>query len=89
MKQKNYLFGYNDQQYVWRWDSVAFNSFISKFNQKVGSGVQLGVTIGQSSQTHIKRGKGMAKSIQSPDVNPVENLWTVLKKQVHARELTN
>lgn len=49
MKQKIYLFGHNDQQYVWRQDSVAFNSFISKFIQNVGSRVQLGVPIRQSS----------------------------------------
>ncbi len=26
---------------------------------------------------------------QSPDLNPLENMWTMLKKQVHVRKSTN
>uniref|UniRef100_A0A674NUK3 Tc1-like transposase DDE domain-containing protein n=1 Tax=Takifugu rubripes TaxID=31033 RepID=A0A674NUK3_TAKRU len=26
---------------------------------------------------------------QSPDLNPIENMWTMLKKQVHVRKPTN
>ena len=41
--------------------------------------------------THIQSGKGTADQVrievlewlsQSPDMNPTENMWTVLKKQV-------
>ena len=54
----------------------------------------VGCPTGQWSQTHIRAGKWMADSgwncssewpSQSPDLNPFENKWTVLKKQVCAR----
>ena len=31
----------------------------------------------------------LEQPFQSPDLNPIENMWTVLKKQVCARKLTN
>jgi transposase len=33
--------------------------------------------------------KALKCPIQSPDLNPIENLWRVLKIRVHARQPTN
>uniref|UniRef100_A0A671TKK0 Tc1-like transposase DDE domain-containing protein n=1 Tax=Sparus aurata TaxID=8175 RepID=A0A671TKK0_SPAAU len=45
-------------------------------------------------KNHIKSGKGMASGYNrgfgvvfpSPDLNPIENMWIVLKKHVNARK---